>query len=237
MRQIPISSSLLSFLDDLEYTEAALAADDDTHELAKPFRDEIKEWDGIFKAERESRRAVTRAEAVVAVRNAQLDAHTSQFGARVLAEGGNDRKGPFFRRFFPVAPSEFVRRPLRKQAEHTIHVMVVELGKLDKKHALRPFAASLEKLAKAALSALDARTQSKGDRGIAGHDVDEWKEGVNALRLSTYAELLKIAADVGRSRAWADAFFRSDSAVSAAATDDGPAEAAAPTPKPAAVPA
>ena len=51
----------------------------------------------------------------------------------VLAESGNDRKGPFFRRFFPVAPSELVRRPLRKQAEHTITVMAVELGKLDKK--------------------------------------------------------------------------------------------------------
>jgi hypothetical protein len=107
---------------------------------------------------------------VVALRNAKLDAHTTKFGANVLAEAGGDRKSPFFRRFFTVAPSTFVRQPLRKQCEATLHVMVAELGKLDKKHALKPFAASLTSLATDAISALEARTKAKAERATVSND-------------------------------------------------------------------
>lgn len=36
----------------------------------------------------------------------------------------------------------------------------------------------------------------------------QWKEGINALRLTTYAELLKISADKGLPKSWAESFFR-----------------------------
>ncbi len=225
MRQIPLTAGLLTFLDEIEFTEAGLAADEETAELAKPFHEQIEAWEATFKAEHQSRRAVTRAEALVALRNAKLDGHTTKFGASVLAEAGGDRKSPFFRRFFAVAPSTFVRQPLRKQCELTLHVVVAEIGKLDKNHLLKPFAASLEDFAKQALSALDARTKAKADRGIASNDIDEWKEGVNTLRLSTYAELLKIAAEKGYGKSWVEAFFRAESA--SGATSDAEAEPAA----------
>jgi len=63
MKQMPVSRSLLSFLDELEYTEAALAADPDTADLVGPFHDAIGEWEGVFRKERVGRRDVTRAEA------------------------------------------------------------------------------------------------------------------------------------------------------------------------------
>ena len=141
----------------------------------------------------------------------------------VLAEAGGDRKSAFFRRFFSVAPSQFVRQPLRKQCETTLNVVIAELDKLDPKHALRAFAPPLSSLAKAALKALDARNKAKGERTTGSNDVDEWKEGVNALRLTTYAELLKIAADKGYSRAWAESFFPAD-----ASAPDEPAAPEAP---------
>src|SRR5687768_11365536 len=143
MRKIPTSASLLTFLDDLEYTEAALSAEPETSDFALPFREEIEAWEPIFKKEREGRRNVTRAEAVVAVRNTQLDTTTTRFGASALGETGGDRKGSFFRKFFSIAPSQFIRQPLRKQSEHTLNVMVAELEKLDAKHPLRPYAAPL----------------------------------------------------------------------------------------------
>jgi hypothetical protein len=225
MRRLQLSASLLTFLDVLEYVEAGLSADEETKDLAKPFHEELGGWEGVFKKEREGRRGVTRAEAVLAVRNAQLDGHTLKFGASVLAEAGGDRKGAFFRRFFTVAPSSFVRQPLRKQCEHTLHVVLAEIDKLDKKSPLRAFGGSLGDMAKAALKALDARNKAKADRTTGGNDVDEWKEGVNALLLTTYAELLKIAADKGYSRAWADSFFPSDSAGASDAAAPGDAGA------------
>jgi hypothetical protein len=159
---------LLAFLDELEYIEAALSADDETKDLAKPFHDELTEWDAVFKKERAGRRGVIRADAVVAVRNAQLDGTTLKFGANVLAETGGDRKSSVFRRFFSVAPSQFVRQPLRKQCETTLNVVITELDKLDPKHTLRAFASPLSSLAKAALKALDARATVRNDASQGG---------------------------------------------------------------------
>jgi len=58
--------------------------------------------------------------------------------------------------------------------------------------------------------------------------VDEWKKGVNTLRLSTYAELLKIAAEKAYGKAWVEAFFRVESAdrVSEDAPEPPPADGA-----------
>lgn len=227
MRQIPSSSSLLSYLDNLEYIEAGLSADEETSDLAKPFQEEIAAWEDVFRNERAGRRGVTRAEAMVAVRNAQLDRATLKFGANVLAETGGDRKASFFRRFFSAAPSQLVRQPLRKQCDNTLNIMVAELDKLDKKHPLRSFTTPLTTMAKAALTALDARTKVKAARSISANDVDEWKEGVNTLRLSTYAELLKLAAEKSYGRAWADSFFPSESTAGGAELqgDDPPVPA------------
>jgi hypothetical protein len=235
MRQIPLSASLLTFIDEIDYTEAALLANEETAALAKPFTHAIADWESAFKAERQTRREVTRADAVVAVRNAALDSATTKFGVQTLAEAGGDRSHALFRRFFTVAPSVFVRQPLRKQAEHTLNVIVAELGKLEKDSPLKIAGKHLQKLAQAALDALDARSKSKGDRATKSNEVDEWKEGVNTLRTTTYAELLKHSAEKGYGKAWASAFFRDDaSARASAASGDEPAppaDAPAPAPK------
>ena len=230
MRRVPQSAGLLTFLDALEFTEAALSADDDAKDLAAPFQAELQSWESVFKKEREGRRGVVRAEALVAVRNARLDDKTTRFGAGALGEAGGDRKSKLFRRFFTVAPSVFVRRPLRKQCEDTLNIVVVELDKLEPTHPLRAYINPLQGLATAALQALDARNKAKADRTLNTNDVDEWKEGVNTLRLTTYAELLKIAAEKGYGKAWADSFFPADTDDAAPA---GEAEAPATPAEPA----
>ena len=73
------------------------------------------------------------------------------------------------------------------------------------------------------------RNKAKGERTTSSNDVEEWKDGVNALRLTTYAELLKIAAEKGYSRAWADSFFPADaSALEEPAAPEAPATPEAP---------
>jgi hypothetical protein len=80
----------------------------------------------------------------------------------------------------------------------------------------------------AALKALDARAKLRGDRGMSANDVDEWKEGVGRLRATTYAELLKPAADKGHSKTWVEAFF--PSATSASDEEDAPPPSPPPAP-------
>jgi hypothetical protein len=227
MRKIPLSFGLLYFLDELEASEAALSADPDAQALAAPFREALEEWDGMFKRERAARREVIRAEAVVGVRNEQLDALTTRFAAMVRAVAPG-----LLQKLFTVAPGRFIRRGLRSQSEKTRDVIVPELAKLEGAHPLQPFAPELQGGAEGALAALNARSAAKGARQTTANDVDEWKEGVNALRTTTYAELLKIATEKGYPKSWVESFFRSASSGSDAEGEEAaePPAASDPTP-------
>lgn len=222
MRQIAGSRSLGFYLEELWFTEAALAADPDTADLAEVFETAIHEWDDVAKRERNARRATVRAEAVVAVRNEQIDSETVRFSGVVLVEAGNDRKSSLFRRFFPEAPSVFVARGLRDQCEQTRDRIVPEIAKQPDTSMLRPFAERLAALAKAALAALTTRTKTRGEAATVASDIADWKEGINRLRTTTYAELLKRSAEKRYGRDWADTFFRRDDGSAGAADDPTP---------------
>jgi hypothetical protein len=201
-------------LEELEFTEAALAADPDTGGLAAPFQEEIAAWEALYKKVRESRRASVRADAVVSVRDERLDELTAELGGHLYVAAGRDRSSPLFRRFFPAAPSELVRQPLRKQAEQVKNVIVPELAKLEDGSPAKPFGEALGSTALGALTALDTRAELRGNAARVSAEVDEWKEGVNRLRTTTFAELLKLGTEKRRGRKWPDAFFRAaDGAV------------------------
>ena len=220
MRKIALSRSLLHYLEEIEYSEAALSADPDTAALAQSFREALEEWDALFKKERLARRDVVRAEALVAVRNERIDATTIRLGALARAVAPD-----LLERFFKIAPGKFVRRNLRQQCESTKTVIIPELAKLATDHALKPFGTQLDALAHNALTALDDRAQTLGNRQSAANDVLEWKEGINALRATTYAELLKIATTQQLPKSWVDSFFRQ-----ANDSEDDESPAASPTP-------
>lgn len=209
MRQIPLSSSLLVFVEDIEFTEAALSADEDTKHLACLFRDELETWEKVFKRYRDGRRAIVKADAKVSVCNQKLDDTTTRFGHVLLAEAGGDRKSTFYRRFFPMIPSEFIRQGLRKQCEYTRDTMIGELEKLPDESPLKAYLPVLEERVARTLDALDARGKVMGERASTAHDVEEWKEGVNRLRLSTYAALLQLATEKNLGKSFAESFFRS----------------------------
>ncbi|MDO9017010.1 MAG: hypothetical protein Q8S73_45820 [Deltaproteobacteria bacterium] len=232
MRQIPISSSLITFLDDLEYTEAALRAEPLAAELALIFEEEIAAWSEVFRRQRATRRDVIRADALVAVLDASLDRVTVRFGGQALVEANQERKSAAFRRFFPVAPSEFVRGPLRKQCERTRDVIVRELDKLPGDSPLRAFSEPLLTSAKAALAALVARVKTQGEAATVATEILEWKEGVNRLRTTTHAELIKIATAQGLGRAWPEVFFRSADTARSEGDGDAPPAPVDPEPDP-----
>ncbi|MBK9258703.1 MAG: hypothetical protein IPM54_02580 [Polyangiaceae bacterium] len=203
MRKIALSRSLIYFLEEIEYSEAGLSADPDASSLAPAFQDALMDWETLFKKERLGRRNVVRAEALVAVRNERIDATTVQFGALARAAAPE-----LLDRCFNIAPGKFIRRNLRKQCETTKTVIVPEIAKLAPEHPCKSFGGQLDALADGAVTALDDRAKAMGNRHSSANDVLEWKEGVNALRTTTYAELLKIAVAKGLPKSWVESFFR-----------------------------
>jgi hypothetical protein len=228
MRQLSKTRSLVFFLDEMDYSEAALLAEPDAAHLAPAFTAGIADWDGVFSSERAGRRQVTRANAVVAVRNQQLDRTTSRFAGALEMEA-KGRATTLYQRFFSGAPGEFVRLALRKQCEQTRDKLLPELAKLSSP-MLRPFVELLDAGFKAALQALDDRGGAAGRRAGTRADVGDWKEGVNRMRTVTYADLLKIAAEKGYKRAWVEAFFRPEGDAQEEDESDTPSAPAAPAP-------
>jgi hypothetical protein len=208
MRKIPLSFGLLTYLDELEYTEAALAADPVAADLAPLFAEEIDGWATLFQRERTARREVVRADAIVAVRDRQLDVPTTRFATAALLAAGNDRGREEFRGFFPSAPSTLVRAPLRKQAERTRDVIVPRIAAQPSSSPLHAYAEPLETAARAALSALTARVKLEGAGAVAASEAREWKEGINRLRTTTRGELLKRQSEQMLGDGWAETFFR-----------------------------
>ncbi len=104
---------LLTFLNELVFTEAALIArKSEVGHMVKPFTDSLVDWHTIFKKEHLGRSSVTRADAVLAVRN--LD--TTDFGKHLLAEA-KDRNSSLWRRCFKQPVSAFIKTNLRTQCE------------------------------------------------------------------------------------------------------------------------
>jgi hypothetical protein len=203
MEKIPLTFGLPIFADHLEHSDAALSADPDTQDLAKPFQDMLEAWEDRYKEQRAARRAVIRAQAVVGVTSKRLDDTTGRLAA--LTRGVAPA---LLGRLFSMAPSVFLRRPLRDRCDQTRNVILVELAKLDGAHPLKPFATQLEGLVNTVLGAVDGRAKAKGERKIRSNDIKAWKESVNDLRTTTYAELLKIAVAKGYPRDWVESFFR-----------------------------
>lgn len=205
MRKLPTRRRSLFFVEEIEFSEAALSADSDAAPLSSAFRDALEEWEPLFKKERLARRGEVRAQAVVAVRNQSLDTTTIRFAALARATAPD-----ILERCFKVTPAKFVRGNLRKQGEVTKSVIVPEIAKLSAEHPLKPFGAQFDALASAAVTALDNRATEAGKRQSVSNDVLEWKEGINALRTTTYAELLKISVEKGLPKTWVESFFRQE---------------------------
>ena len=215
MRQIPLSRSLLHYLDRLDSSEASLSADPDAQHLAPAFQQCITDWTPVFNKEREGRRNVVRSQAVVNVTNSRLDIFTINFV--------NVAKGVaafLLEQWIKVAPSRFIKAPLRKQAETTLSFIVPEVAKLPSDHILASYGVELGVRAGAAITALNNRSKAMGANGGIRNEVLEYKEGVNTLRTNTYADLLKLAKAKGYPRSWVEAFFAWDESKGDDADDD-----------------
>lgn len=84
--------------------------------------------------------------------------------------------------------------------------------------------AALEPLVTQGAAVIEAQRKAELARAGGRLDVRAWKEGANAVRLSIYAALLGMAAQNGRGKAWAEAFFKKNSSASQRDDDGEPAD-------------
>jgi hypothetical protein len=234
MRQLSYSRSILVFWQDLVFVEAALLADDITKDLAPIITVVLDEFPQILKLDLDTRRTVTQAQARAYVADALIDEGLRGLFYAVLALVGQNRTLPQFTTLFDSHIGDVVRHALKRQVD----VAAVIIGKL----TLKIFPGDLQTKHTGVLVPLIERGKKVLAEVLASEltrvggrlDVKAWKQEVNAARLTVYGQLLGIAAQTGRKKAWADGFFPK---VAAADGEDEALDDSAQTEAPEAPPA
>ena len=226
MRALPTSRSLLHFWEQAVFLEAALLADPETKHLAPPVTETLDDFSALLQKDLTARRVLVQAYAHGSVADADLDTGIRRVFSSTLHLTGQDRKRTEFTSLFGSSIAAIVRHALRKQLEVTKDL-------LRRLSTLSVFPDSFKNDATAILSplvaagdaAVEEQKQAEVARIATRLDVTAWKEEVNALRLSVYAQLLSIASKTGRKRSWAEAFFPSQAGravPSGEEPEDGP---------------
>jgi hypothetical protein len=224
MRAIPLSRSILVFWEDLTFLEAALLADEETRELATPVTSVVDVFTSTLQRDLDTRRSQIQSSARAGIADARIDLGIRGLFSSTLHLVGQNRKLPAFTTLFSTHIGEVVRHALGRQVEIARDL----LGKLSLSHYTPEFraaqTAALEPLIARGAAVLEERRQAELARTAGRIDVQAWKEEANAVRLSIYASLLALAAQTGRSKAWAEVFFHQKSTRATGATDDDPAD-------------
>ena len=229
MRTLDLGAAPLVFWEDAVYLEAALLAFDETQHLAAPVTVVVDQFPGLLQIDLESRRGVVVTEAQVAVADETLDGGFRETHNDTLFETRQNRQDPMFKALFSGHIGEVVRHALGRQVE-LAETLVETLG-------LNLFSEEFRAKQRARFAPLIARGREvlglrRGAylrRAEVRLTLKEWKEEVNAVRLSVYGELVGLAAQKKRPRSFAEAFFRAyEKGTSRPATDTDPVEAVGP---------
>ncbi|AKT40373.1 hypothetical protein [Chondromyces crocatus] len=207
MRTIQLTSSLITFWSDVVFLEAALRATPETEALAAPVTEVLDDFPKILQRDLNTRRGVLQESARGSVADASLDTGIRQLFNGVLHLVGQNRKRAEFTTLFNEHIGAVVRHALRKQidvADGLVGKLAVKIYPDDFRTR---FVELLRPLVAHGRSVIEAQRQAEVGRVDGRIDVKAWKEEVNAIRLSVYAQLLTIASQTGRKRSWAEVFF------------------------------
>jgi hypothetical protein len=229
LRAISISSSILTFWQDLVFVEAALLADDETKHLASIVSPVLDEFPAILQRDLDTRRSVIQASARAFVADARIDSAIRSLFSAVLALVQQNRTRKEFTTLFSTHIGEVVRHALRKQidvAKGLTDKLSLKIFPDDLRSAQTKLLNAMIKRGKAVLEEVRKAGMARVEGRI---DIGTWKEEANAARLTVYGQLLSIAAKTGRGKAWAEGFFPRVSAIAAEEEkDDGAGDAGAP---------
>ncbi|HSO00326.1 MAG TPA: hypothetical protein VLS89_18665 [Candidatus Nanopelagicales bacterium] len=207
MREIPLNRSLFVFWEDVVFLESALLASDETSALAAPVTDVLDQFPTILERHLGTRRTVIQASARGSVADAGIDGGIRELFSGVLHLVGQNRKAVEFTTLFNSHIGDVVRHALRKQVE-VGDELVRKLGmKIYADDFRARYLGVLQPFLARGKSVIEEQRQAEVARVEGRLDVQGWKEEANAIRLSIYSQLLSLAAQTKRKKAWAEAFF------------------------------
>jgi len=207
MRAIPLTCSILLFWEDLVFLESALLANPETEPLAAPVTETLDGFQAISKLDLESRRAILQSQARGVVADDFLDGAIRRVFASTLFRVQQDRSNPQFKTLFATHIGDVVRHALKRQLE-VARAILEKLGlslyddafRDEQKATLEPHVTHGEAVVEAQRKAEIARTDAR-------IEIRAWKEDANAVRLSVYGELVRMAGKTKRKKDWAETFF------------------------------
>lgn len=218
----------------IAYVEIALslAADDGDKEVAAllpPARKLLARWE-VLDAERRGRQSeIIRANALVGLRDVELDGVTTRLHNEVLSAASLNRKAPLFTRLFPRPLSQVVNMALEAQ----LGVGRTLLHQLGQAETPMPLRKAHEKLLKDSIAAGEAAIKNREAARAAGQamatQIAALREEANNALLTIEGQLKALAGKRGLGTGYVNAFFPAPRPVTR--------RRAAPTPAPTAAPA
>jgi hypothetical protein len=224
MRIISLTRSTVVFWEDLTFLEAALLADELTQALAAPVTVTIDQFMPTLQRDLDSRRGQIQSSARSSVTDWRIDFGIRGLHSSTLHLVRQDRQAPAFTNLFATNIGAIVRHALKRQVEVARDLLDKLSLPLYPAEFRTAQVAALEPLITQGATAIEAQRQAELARAGGRIDVRAWKEEANAVRLSIYAALLGMAAQNGRGKAWAEAFFKKSSSARERDDDDEPAD-------------
>jgi hypothetical protein len=213
LRTIPISSAVLTYWQQLVFLEAALLASNETKALAALVTPVLDEFPAIFQKDLDTRRGVIQASARAYIADSAIDDVIRSVFSAVLAFVKQNRKRQEFTTLFSSHIGDVVRHALRKQLDVAAEIVEKLKLKLYTDELRAPHVKALSAVIKRGKAVLEEVRKAEIARVEGRIDIREWKDEVNAIRLTVYGQLLILAAKNGRGKAWAEGFFPRTSTV------------------------
>lgn len=186
---------------------AAAASEPDLAKVAPPAHKSLTQWDAVFAASLAGWDGISKANALVRLRDAEAGEVIASTHNGVLAHGNLNRKALLFLRFFPKPLSVLRKQHLGRLVE-TCKELVLALGVGDTPKALvEAHTKPLQGAINSGAMALDGRIAAEVTRDAAKSDREKWRLGANGALTTVEADLHKHAVAKGRHQAWVDAFF------------------------------
>lgn len=186
---------------------AAAASEPELAKFAAPSQKALASWDAVFAAALAGWDGVTKANALVRLRDAEAGEVYAAVHNGTLAHVNLNRKAGLFQRLFPETLSRVLKFRLGKLVE-ACKELLLALGVGDTPKALtdahtKPLQGAINNGA----MALDGRMQAAVTRDAAAADREKWRKLANDALRTLEAELQKYAVAKGRHPGWVDAFF------------------------------
>ena len=210
-RDIRPSESLIearqSLVCPLANLAAAATSDPELAKFAAGTQKALAQWDAVFAASLAGWDGMTKAHALVRLRDAEAGEVLAIAHVGVLTHAKLERKSLLFQRLFPQPLSVLLRHRLGRLVE-AAKELLLGLGAGDTPKVLmeahtKPLQAAINNGA----MALDVRIQAEVNRDVAAAERDKWRKLANDALKTLEADLQKYAVAKDRHRPWVDAFF------------------------------